>query len=271
MRIILFTNARDEDSILEWVVHHLNLGFSHIYITDHKSAIPLKEVLKNVPSDLITIDRLDGNIDKRVMMHNASNIARDQKYDWMLYLDCDEFLILNYDTNVNDFISKYKDYDQLGLNWLMFGTNNKETFTGTIIENFTRCDNKLNMHIKSFLNLNSPNTQGSEPHNPHVYRLRDMSKSIGINYSQLNPGTPYFFDIKQHYSEVSAYIAHYVYQSYETYVKRKIRIPRDDVPEFRKLIPKEQLHLEFNSIENFDVVKKYNNTNIESIKKYTNN
>lgn len=37
MRILLCTNARDEENILEWVVHHINLKFSHIHIIDHKS------------------------------------------------------------------------------------------------------------------------------------------------------------------------------------------------------------------------------------------
>jgi hypothetical protein len=44
--IILFTNARDEKNIKEWVAHHLLLGFDLIYIFDHKSIKPLSVELK---------------------------------------------------------------------------------------------------------------------------------------------------------------------------------------------------------------------------------
>jgi hypothetical protein len=40
-KTMLFTNARDEKNMKEWVAHHLLLGFDLIYIFDHKSKIPL--------------------------------------------------------------------------------------------------------------------------------------------------------------------------------------------------------------------------------------
>ena len=45
MKTILFTNARDEHHILEWVIHHLHLGFDSIYIIDHLSIIYSNEIL----------------------------------------------------------------------------------------------------------------------------------------------------------------------------------------------------------------------------------
>jgi hypothetical protein len=46
MKTILFTNVRDETNIVEWVAHHLNLGFSFICIYDHLSVIPVSSLLK---------------------------------------------------------------------------------------------------------------------------------------------------------------------------------------------------------------------------------
>jgi len=45
-KVILFTNARDELCIKEWIAHHLLLGFNLIYIFDHMSKNPLAEVLR---------------------------------------------------------------------------------------------------------------------------------------------------------------------------------------------------------------------------------
>ena len=41
--VYLFTNARDEPNIAEWVAHHLLLGFDRIHIFDHKSVTPISQ------------------------------------------------------------------------------------------------------------------------------------------------------------------------------------------------------------------------------------
>ena len=153
MKTILFTNARDEQNILEWVVHHLNLGFTTIYVTDHKSKIPIKNILQNVPN--VVVKRIEQDIKKVRLMYDAYLYAQPLDYDWMLYLDCDEFLVLNKDTNVTDFMNRYNQYDQVGINWLMFWSNyrnDKLTENETILESYTKSDVKLNKHIKTFLN-----------------------------------------------------------------------------------------------------------------------
>ena len=54
-KVVLFTNARDEQNIKEWVVHHLLLGFDCIYIFDHLSVVPLEEELYNFDPRVTTI------------------------------------------------------------------------------------------------------------------------------------------------------------------------------------------------------------------------
>ena len=70
MKVALFTNARDEDNILEWVVHHIGLGFDHIYIIDHLSEIPLKTVLQKLPSERVTTVRVDEPIINKNLFRN---------------------------------------------------------------------------------------------------------------------------------------------------------------------------------------------------------
>ena len=45
--VILFTNARDEPNIAEWVAHHLLLGFDKVIIFDHLSKVPIKTTIPN--------------------------------------------------------------------------------------------------------------------------------------------------------------------------------------------------------------------------------
>jgi len=268
MRTILFTNARDESNILEWVVHHMNIGFTHIYIVDHMSKIPLSEVLKNIPPGRITIKRVNHSIVKVGLMKDAYIHARRYNYLWMLYLDCDEFLVLNNDSNLDSFLEKYnhQQYSQIGINWLMFGTNNMDnTPTGTIIENYTRCDTHLDMHVKSFLCLH--NEINSIP-NPHVFIIPNMDRSVGVNYNILDAKTPWWYKNNDDYKTVDAYIAHYVYQSYSRYIERKVIIPRDDTNTFRDQTPPEELHKLYNQSLNTDIMQKYNQMNIQMIREY---
>jgi len=179
MKTILFTNARDEDNIIEWVNHHLNLGFSHIYIIDHKSIVPVSNIFKNNPS--LTIVRLNTDIIKIELMRKAYQIAQNQRFDWMLYLDCDEFLILNNDNHLNTFLYKYKGYDQLAINWLMFVSNNLENIDKNrgIRETYTKCEGKLNQHIKCFINFNNKKNLITIP-NPHVFLFNRQHGNICI-------------------------------------------------------------------------------------------
>ena len=54
-KIILFTNARDENNMKEWCAHHLLLGFDCIYIFDHLSEKSLESELYNFDERVQTI------------------------------------------------------------------------------------------------------------------------------------------------------------------------------------------------------------------------
>jgi hypothetical protein len=260
IKTILFTNARNEHNILEWVVHHLNLGFTHIHIVDHKSTTIISEQFIGLSE--VTVHRIDGDITKGILIRDAHKYALTNNYDWMLYLDADEFLILNNHKSLRDFLKTYRDYDQVGVNWLMFGSNHLTvTPPGTILESYTRSEETINQHIKSFLNLRSANTVDINEYNPHVYMLQQMDKSVAVDSQRLDIDTPYWHHTTIKYYETPAYIAHYVYQSYETYVARKVDLPRDDNNTFREIFSEEQIHAQYNDVLNISVRDKYNEVN----------
>jgi hypothetical protein len=79
---------------------------------------------------------------------------------------------------------------------------------------------------------------------------------LGINFKILT--YPYCFnDIDINFNQVPAYIAHYVYQSEETYLKRKINLKGDD-GSVRTNIGKE-IHNQYNDVINLQPQKYINN------------
>ena len=68
----------------------------------------------------------------------------------------DEYLILNHYYNIQQIIEKYSPFDEITINWLLFGNSNvKESNRNTMFDVFVNSDNKLNVHVKSFLKVDS--------------------------------------------------------------------------------------------------------------------
>jgi hypothetical protein len=222
----VFCNARDEKNIKEWAAHHLLIGFNTIVIFDHKSKEPLTEVFKHFDKrvKIIRSELPDGNI-KLQLMNSARILAKQMNLDWFIYLDADEFLIINkFFKGVRHFLNSYSYADSIGVNWLMFGSNNLVNEPeGLILENYKKSNKMLNQHVKSFVRPN----EIIDCMNPHFYNMKNPSKMLGIDFKIMQ--YPYCFnDIKVPYYKAPAYIAHFVYQSEETYKKRKLDLIGDD-------------------------------------------
>lgn len=249
--VILFTSVRNEKNIKEWAAHHLLLGFDLIYIFDHKSDKPLIKEFENFDINVI-VERCEwGDSAQIPLMNRAIPIAQKLKADWMIFLDADEFLILNDFIDVKDLLNAFPHADSLGINWLLFGSNNHVNEPeGLILENYTRSDLILNHHVKSFVRP----SQITKAINPHFYCIKNPSKMYSINNKIIN-GEASFNEWNVEYFNSPAYFAHYIYQSEETYIKRKINLPRADNGQFRSKIP--NIHLLHNDIENLSPKEKY--------------
>jgi hypothetical protein len=211
------------------------LGFDEIYIYDHKSIIPLSGQFDNFNKEYekVFIKRceLDGPI-KCHLIKKAVLTAKVTKADWMLYLDADEFFVINTDkiNNIKDLLKLYSNADLVSFNWLMFGSNGHiNEPEGLIIDNYTKSEIKLCNHIKSFLRPSQflkPNPHRCDIINP--YRMyHGSNRRLISDENVLKNNSPLFDNPIEYYNSI-AYIAHYYVQSKETYLRRKLTLPRDD-------------------------------------------
>jgi len=250
-KVVLFANVRDELNLKEWLIHHLNLGFDCIYLFDHLSKVPLEEELYNFDPRVTTI-RISGNLKKikSFCMELSLLIGRSINADWIIHLDADEFLVLNTFNSVKDLLYEFDNASMVGINWLMFGTNGHiKTPDGLVIENYTQCDSTLNPHIKSFVRPK----EVSRILNPHVYDIINVNKFYSVNTKGIVPISP-FIETKLKFLDTLAYIAHYHYQSEETYITRKIN--RLDDRGISKEFDK-NIHNYHNEVENLTIKEKY--------------
>ena len=256
--VILFTNARDESDIKQWVAHHLLIGFNLIYIFDHKSKNPIQKELHNF-SPRVMVERCELDIPPKMpLMNKAAKIANLLRADWFIYLDADEFLILKNNIGVKHLLNQFRYADSVAINWLMFGTNNHITTpNGLILDNYTKSDDELNQHVKTF--VRPSNVVNAE--NPHYYTMKNPNKMYGVSGRRMI--SPFCFNpFDKSIQSANAYIAHYIYQSEEVYKKRKINLPSDDNGSFRNVDM--DIHKKHNNMSNLVPSLKYS----ENIKRF---
>lgn len=249
--VILFTNARDEPNIGEWVAHHLLLGFDKVVIFDHLSKVPIVNFLgTNFDNRLSIIPVSGGGNIKLNLMNNALEIGKNGNYSWMLYLDADEYLNLNGFDNIKNYLGYFKEADSIGINWLMFGTSgHKEQPKGLITENFIRSDLRLNSHVKSFVRPSLV----ARSENPHFYVMVNKSRCYSGNGTRMPMGP--FNNQPLVFIKAKAYIAHYYTQSEQEHKRRKSRMLDDG--SINKDADYPEVHKVFNSCVNNQLQNKY--------------
>ena len=128
MKAALIAIGRMENQYArEWVRHHIDIGFEHIYIYDN-----------NHDGEERFIDVLMDFVDKwRVTIIDYRNIEKAQRsayndayqrlsthYDWLAFFDFDEFLVLKH-SPLSTFLSGLpQEYNCVMVPWLMMTDNN---------------------------------------------------------------------------------------------------------------------------------------------------
>lgn len=261
-KVILFTNARDEKNMKEWAAHHLLIGFDNIVIFDHKSAEPIAPQFSNFDKRVQVIRCEMTNPVKIPLIQRAVKMGIASKADWILYLDADEFLVLNAFSGVKHMLSTYYKAHSLSINWLMFGTSHHiNEPEGLIIENYTKSDLIVDQHVKTFVRPQ----EVERITNPHFYYIYSPGRMITINKTIMNNSYGYAWNPSNiPFFKINAFVAHYIFQSEETYMKRKISIEADDGSGYRNKDPK--IHEYHNGTDNQYIKNKY----AVSVKKFIN-
>lgn len=248
---ILSTNVRDENNIIEFIIYHLMIGFDHIYIIDHLSKKSVREQIKVLPCDMknkVTVFRFNKEGSYKLYFLNTIIIPFMKKHcnKYFIHLDGDEYINLNNNfKNINEFINYLNCPEILLLNWVLYGSNNKEyndNKYNCLIPTFEYCEGKLNNHFKILIKANILN---EDIHfiNPHqifsnirnlVYTNILNDKNVFNNklkIAKLFEDTLPNNDLKSS----SAFLNHYTIQSKKDYIFRKVNRSRDDKNENRIL------------------------------------
>lgn len=239
--------VKDEDAYLEeFIEYYKLLGVDHFYFFDNESANPLTGLLKKYKED-VTIHRIRGKAQQqRAYYHYLKLYGRNSR--WAGFIDLDEFIVPKTTYTLAEFLQGYEYADGVGINWAIFGHNNHEKKpTGLVTENYTRREQKQNIHIKSIVNPRKALAAA----NPHYMVLRKGARYVDVKH---NPITSAF---NEHDTLDVAQINHYFTKSTEEFVQKAQR-GRADTGEKRNVaIEFEQFKELWNEYPDTYLVDKY--------------
>ena len=265
---IISTNVRDESNILEWIIYHLLLGFDKVVIIDHKSIIPVSklimpyqwkhrvEVIRNETEGPVKMFFLN----KIIIPYMKKNCRK-----YFIHLDGDEYIYIKNNKSIEELLKKYTNSNIIAINWLLFGSNNlimNNNINKCLIPSYTRSDIKLNKHFKCFIRIDM--MKDFSYVNPHHIILKNQP-SIYTNVNNVNVQfngnvTKHFDDMlptNKCLDDLPCYLNHYIVQSKEDYMHRKINRNRDDIAAKRDINLDELLL--YNNIINYNITS-YNAT-----------
>ena len=149
MKVALINVAKWEDYYLkEWLDYNEKLGFDKVIMYQNDWRTDLEH-------PILEKREWDGR-SVQLPIYNSS-LDNNTEYDWLAFIDCDEFIVLKKHNTIKELIEEYKDRTNvIGLNWTFFGNLGKVSREGdSLLKPFTMRNKGTDQHIKVIVNARS--------------------------------------------------------------------------------------------------------------------
>jgi len=138
--------------------------------------------------------------------------------EYCFFIDGDEYLYIKYNKKIQDIFDLYMPFDQLKINWLFFGSNDKGLkYYTEVKKRIIKSSKHFNKHVKSLFKLDSVISMPTT----HAAQVNGVNKNI-LNEISILPNHPFEDKIVEiEYWEVDIYLAHYHIKSLQDFFLRR--------------------------------------------------
>jgi hypothetical protein len=180
--IALVCIAKNEDHYIdEWIDYHKKLGFDEIFIYQNdwiSKSINPRAVYKTI-----------NGLGMQSSCYNDFISDYREKFEWVAFLDVDEYFVLNKHMNVSEFLKDYIHLPALGINWYLFGDCGckGKILDYSTLKRFTKRGAHVDPHIKTILNLRMSMDAIMNVHSPDCVLGDTSGKLFKGNYNHGGP------------------------------------------------------------------------------------
>jgi len=144
VRVAICAIAKNEGPYLaEWVAYHRIIGFDHILLYDNESTDDTPRVCAELEArghlSVVKWSAPPRAHVQRLSYRDGLKRLRPE-FDWITFIDLDEFIVLPHHDGIHDFLSEYGWLNAIAMNWKLFGTSGQaERQPGLVMGRFRRC------------------------------------------------------------------------------------------------------------------------------------
>lgn len=183
MRTAIIAIAKNEELyIKEWLEYHFNLGFNKIIVCDNDDT----PILKRFESDQVIVEECAGDDNHQPKVYTNMFAKYRNQFDWILFIDIDEFLVLE-EGDVNSFLSSIP-YEAriIRLSCRHFTDNDElDVIDGNynVHDRFkTPVNTNLNKYVKSFISCKiekkRPFIYGHSIYDSTIYAVNALGEKV---------------------------------------------------------------------------------------------
>lgn len=221
--VCVVATLRDELKFVdEWLAYHRLLGVDHFLLYDddpggtlERHIVPHLDYATVVPWYGRGDAEPDGNRQAAAYMHSLDTV-RDE-FEWVCFLDLDEFIVLRRHANVAAYLDQFADAGSVSLFWRNFGHNGFfEDPGGLVTSALTRRRRRPGRQYKSFTRTRA--IRGIK--SAHQCELHRGYRRADANGDAFYPNA---VERDPHGEAFPAYINHYYCRSFKRWMERSNR------------------------------------------------
>ena len=163
MKVLLCCILKMENRYLEeWLRHYVSLGVDKIVIFDNndtqgkyaENIFDIDYVKDCKDNNIIDVYPIPEEKQAQTRSYNKCYEIYGDKYDWLMFFDIDEFLMLEKAKNIKDFLSdtRFNQYEMIHVNWKVYDDNDLVTVINndySVVKRFTRpCQTRRDVHCE---------------------------------------------------------------------------------------------------------------------------
>lgn len=219
LRVAIVAIAKNEGPFIEeWIAYHRLLGVDHFFIYDNSVRSSSTRHLHKYKEFISCRRIISYPFERKPVQFRAysdSLVRGAEQFDWVAYIDIDEFIVLREHASIQEFLAQYVQFDCIQLNWLTFGHSGKYSDDNRLITE--SCILRNSQHDQCVKTIVRPNAIANKDVRAHFCTLKPKKVAVNVARESIHPA---IMQAVSGPNPLAACIHHYKFRSYKNFISK---------------------------------------------------